>query len=91
MKLDSYEAEEYLEDYDENSDYLKMDDLERLIELKKILVKYNENFKYDLNSGYEKIWVADYPFDGMTQEDIDELLESGFFFDVEYGDIAMYA
>lgn len=87
MKLDSYEAEEYLEDYDENSDYLKMDDLERLIELKKILVKYNENFKYDLNSGYEKIWVASYPDDDMEEEDVKAIADLGFF--VEEDSIAM--
>lgn len=81
MKLDSYEAEEYLEDYDENSDYLEMDDLERLIELKKILVKYNENFKYDLNSGYEKIWVASYPDDDMEEEDAIRVAQLGFVLD----------
>lgn len=67
------------------------DDLVRLIKLQEIMRKYIPSYKIKIFATHGKIWVADYPFDGMTQEDIDELLESGFFFDVEYGDIAMYA
>lgn len=67
------------------------DDLVRLTKLQEIMRKYYPGYKLKIYAVREKLTVADFPFDGMVQKDIEEILELGFFFDTEYSEIVMYA
>jgi hypothetical protein len=87
-KLDFNEAQEFLEAYKTVKKY-DHDHVDKLVALKKLMSKYVANLSIMLDTGYEMIWVMEYPEDGMEEADVKELSELGFILDED--SIAMFA
>ena len=79
MKLNYDEAEKYLHREDVYSDYGvdETNDFEDLSRLREILNKYNVNI--DIVSAYDQIFVAEFPEDGIEEEDLAKINRLGFF------------
>ena len=86
--LDFYEAQEFLEIYETVKRY-NYDHIDKLVALKKLMSKYVANLNIMLDTDYEKIWVMEYPEEGMEENDLKELSELGFILDEN--SIAMFA
>lgn len=87
-KLDFNEAQEFLEIYETVKRY-NYDHIDKLVALKKLMSKYIADLSIMLDTDYEKIWVMQYPEDGMEENDLKELSELGFILDEN--SIAMFA
>lgn len=81
MKLNYEEAEKYM-----TGEYpypIGMDDIDRVTELKKILLKYTDGVRAEFTCYGDMITICEYPTGGIEEEDVIKIAKLMFALDGE--------